>query len=258
MKAQVTIFIITGMIIILLGLLLGVVITNELYKDESTRAATDPAPIKSFIDGCIERTAHDSLFFFGMVGGKIEPQHFSSFLEYDDYYKIPHWYYVGENRAPSDADVEQILQTYVNQNLKKCINNFSELSKTGWKFQDSQVSTKVYINDFDVIFNVFYPVTASRSDIKVEFTDFSIKILSRLKQILEASRYIVYQEVSDTQREGEPLIWWPKLSQIAKSNYNITAHAEQDNNIVYRIVDLDKNYMINNELYTLQFANKIR
>ncbi len=74
--------------------------------------------------------------------------------------------------------------------------------------------------------------------------------------MIEISRNIVEAEVQDTQREGEPLIHWNYLNDIGRMDYNITAHADKDDSIVYRIVD--PKTLVHNEPYALQFANKIR
>jgi len=191
-----------------------------------------------------------------MIGGKIRPDAFRNYLIYDEFYKIPYWYYVGENLAPINQEVERILSTYVSTNLQRCINNFAPFKDSGWVISQSTVSSATSLNDADITFKVVYPVAAQRQELRVEFKDFQTIVPGRFKQMIQIGRNIVDAEVQDTIREGEPLIWWNYLSDVGKMNYNITAHADKDDSIVYRIID--PTTLVHNEPYVLQFANKIR
>ena len=59
------------------------------------------------------------------------------------------------------------------------------------------------------------------------------------------------------QKVADPtLIHWDYLTEVTKKNYNVTAYAELQESIIYRIVD--EKYELLGEPYIFQFAVKIR
>ena len=254
-KGQTTLFAILGLTILLVVVLYSASIyllkekPSEQVKQSAIEAQQDQ-PIKAFIDSCVEQTSKLSIFFFGFVGGDLDPAAYSNFFSYDVHYKIPYLYYSGKTHALTQEFVEKTLERYVDTKLKKCISGFEQFK--GPQIIDVAPKTKVGLLDNEVTFLVEYPVTVMRDGKKsVIGPSFSTRVPLRLKEITLVSNKIVEQKVADP-----TLIHWDYLTEVTKKNYNVTAYAELQESIIYRIVD--EKYELLGEPYIFQFAVKIR
>ena len=215
--------------------------------------AIDDINVRNFAESCVTKTAKEALFYLGFIGGGLKPDAFELYYSYDDKYNVPYYYIDGENKIPSPYEEKfwtGLLDKYVNDNLQKCTNNFEGFE--GIKVDQGKVISKTEFADDGVIFNVNFPVTIIR-DSKANKLDpkYIDGIKVRLRDILKIVSVIVEQEVNN-----DKYIHWDYLTEVADKNYNITAYTENDNTIVYRIIDLENK--IDDEYYYFQWANKIK
>ncbi len=251
-RGQTTLFTILG-ILLLLGVLLYMASVyapkpEEEVKKQVTVTAEDQ-PIKSFVDSCVLQTARMALFFFGFVGGDVEPPAYKTFFMYDARYKIPYVYYEGATQYVTIDLVEKTLAQYVDAKLKKCT-IFSGFS--GIQVTDAAPRTKVQLLDNEVVFSITYPVHIERDGKKnLVGPEWSARIPLRLKEMTEITNRIVERKHQDPS-----LIHWDYLTEITTKNYNATAYTEVNSTIVYRLVD-EKNELLG-EPYIFQFAVRIK
>jgi len=255
-RGQITIF-----IILLFVLGIGVFFLFSLGKEEVESSVTaeikkelavDDRNIRNFVENCVTKTAKEALFYLGFVGGKLQPDPFEIYYNFDDSFKVPYFYIEGNNNIPvpyKESFWTNLIDRYINNNLEMCIDNFESFEGTEVEFGRAISGTE--FTESSVIFNVKFPVNIER-DFKIvslepKYTD---EINVRLRDILKFTTIIVEKEVKD-----DKYIHWDFLTQIGARNYNITAYTEEDNTIIYRIVDLVNK--IDDEVYVFQFANKI-
>ncbi len=208
--------------------------------------------VAAYIQSCLDLTAKNGLFFLGFVGGRLNPDPFGLYYHYDESYKVAYFYIEGKNNIPvpyQEAYWTGLLDRYMKNYFEGCIGNFQSfpISVVKGKF-----SSKTSFTDESVIFNIQYPVTINRDGKKVELDPkYTATVPVRLREMLFVASTIVEKEVSNDQ-----FIHWDYLTQVTQKQYNITAYTEEEDTIVYRMIDLRNK--IDNEPYIMQFANKVR
>ncbi|MBI4448535.1 hypothetical protein HY641_00720 [Candidatus Woesearchaeota archaeon] len=267
------VFFMLAAVIALLVLLYGLW-TLTLHKTEPTTKAVpsqqalgDVQAVASFAEYCVQETLTDALINFGLVGGKVG--YFTQVFPYDDKYVIPYYFITngdlspGRDLSPSKADVEQkILAKYVDANLQRCTDGFKNVK--GLTVQELPPSSTVSIAAKDVSMKTRYPLTVMQGDKSTTLEEFSAKIPSRLSSMLDISKNLIRKA-----QEHEDIVYWDYLTDVtnmceviadptpgADRCFNITAHAETDNTIIYRIVDPQSK--VHFEPYFFQFAAKVR
>ncbi len=255
-KGQMAVFFIIGLIILASFIILSTAKKENASKlDEGISTVetgqVDDVNLRSFVQFCVDSVAKNAVFYLGFVGGKLQKDFFPKFYIVDANYKIPYFYYQGGSNMPNqDGFRNLILAKYMNENLRKCTNNFKAFEST--RIIDSSSRTNVLLTDEEAIFNVTYPVSINRGlHIKNLDQAYSTEVKVRLKEILEIAQTIVTYELAN-----DRYIHWDYLTDMSNKNYNITAYTQEDNTIVYRIIDLENE--IDREQYVFQFANKIK
>jgi len=256
-RAQLSIFVIMVIVITVGALFIFFLGKEEASKVTSAgvqkELAADDINLRNFVENCVEVIGKESLFYLGFVGGRLKPDPFAFYYYFDDNYKIPYLYIEGRNDIPLPYEEKywtNLLDRYIHNNFETCINNFESFK--GAKIDFGKAVSKTEFTDTSVIFNVNFPVTVNR-DFKVVNLDqkYTDEINVRLRDILKTTTTIVEKEVKD-----DKFIHWDYLTEVGNNGYNITAYTEEDNTIIYRIIDLENN--IDNEFYIFQFANKIK
>ena len=104
-KGQITFFIFLG-ILILFSLW---ILTSEKGGDYF---GNDPIvqAVTAFTQGCHDQASREAVFYLGLVGGR--PMQWPSYFVYDEFYKIPHYYYGGVN-VLAQKPLDVLLETSV-------------------------------------------------------------------------------------------------------------------------------------------------
>jgi len=237
-KGQITLFIIIGLLIVLSVSLVFYVKTRTAKEREEVEhiikeVPLEVKPIKEFVENCIKDIATEGLKKIGMNGGYISLDRKYTFrdirvdkdnvnpTEYDAFSfskgnYLPYWWYmksdnkcldsygechVSSANIPSLSEIEEQLNVYINENLKKCLNDFKDFKKQGFVFEglDSEVSTKTTISDKDVMFDVKYEFSVKKNEQRYQLKDFSRRIDLRFKDIYNLALLIMLYE-KDTQK----------------------------------------------------------
>ena len=251
-RGQLSIFIVVSVfIVILLGLLYFRVVRTEKRVSEFTKTSQqwDVDSIRGAVQACVNKVSTDAVFYFGMVGGRTD--YFKSFYVYDDLYKIPFYFRFGAGMMPSNEHVEKdIMSIYITEHVPQCVRpTISHI--TGFRITEGQVASITKINEKTVDVKVEYPLTITKLDQSTTIKDFSFSLQSRLFDMLRITREIV-----DLEKQDQSVVHWDYLSDVTSLGYNITAHAEEGQTIVYRIVDPQSKIFF--EPFIFQFANQVK
>jgi len=255
-KSQITVFIIL-LFVIGIAFSFVVLVGKETAKSESSTSvkktlSVDDADVRNFVESCVSVTAKQALFYLGFVGGRLEPDAFVTYFSIDEKYKIPYFYVEGNNNIPVPYEEEyweNLLDQYIELNFESCISNFSSFK--GYTIEYGESISNTEFTDREVVFNVDFPVTIIRDFQEVNLDPRYIDGINvRLRDILNFITTIVEKEV-----KNDKYIHWDYLTKISDIDYDITAYTEDDNTIIYRIIDLENK--IDDEPYVFQFANKI-
>ncbi len=185
-KAQVTLFIIVG-IIILFSVISFIYLRNRTVKEdlevgveEASEIPSWAKEVESFIEACIRDTAIKAFKQIGEHGGYID---FEDYTLSESYFNIDidnptesdavslstktkaptaYWLYMATpnncedcivtSLDPSLPFIEQQVNRYINRELPSCINNFSVFRSMGFRFETGDISTttKINLNNVDI------------------------------------------------------------------------------------------------------------
>ncbi len=255
-RGQATLFMIL-LVILVLAVGFGMFFDKEKLMGIETGTekvlTTEDRNVQTFVQTCLELTAKNGLFYLGYVGGKLTPDPFPAYHSIDSTYKVPYFYLEEKNVIPIPYKEQywtELLDRYIYNYFSQCIDDFSGFPI---KIEAGQLSSSTKFAQKSVIFTINYPVKVTREDFQTANLPelYTATIPLRLREILQVSSTIVDREV-----KNDRYIHWDYLTQVTNRNYNITAHTENNQTIIYRIIDLENE--IDDEPYILQFANGVR
>ena len=158
-KAQVTPFIIIGLVILIIGSLF-IYYRNFIFIEPDV-ISEDVLPIKNYIDACLNHVGEDAVTRLGMQGGYIfEDQVIPSEAVYPVEImprfplKIPYWYYNSVSYVPSIELMQKQISDHIEVEIKNCINFdlFEEYEIE--EVEDIKINTR--INEEDVSVDMDY------------------------------------------------------------------------------------------------------
>jgi len=203
-KAQVSIFLIMALAIVILGAIY--LYFQRITIEEGEIVQPETAPIKSFIEGCIEQTSTEALTILGLNGGYINfpldiEANPRSYLQLGPVNEIknPYWWHDGISAIPTEEFMVSEIENYVNNQLKACINNFEAFS-TEYEIRElGKANTVVALTENNVIVDVNYPVDVLKNEnrTRARFEKFSTTIPIRLKKAHNFAKSIMEAENRD-------------------------------------------------------------
>ncbi|PIN77319.1 hypothetical protein COV16_06930, partial [Candidatus Woesearchaeota archaeon CG10_big_fil_rev_8_21_14_0_10_34_8] len=143
-KAQVTVFIILGLIILLVTGIL-IYFSTEVFK----YAGLDEqfVPVAKYTEQCIEDVASQGIFLAGMQGGYIYPPYEEDEAYLNTGFPVTYWFLAGEDRSVTILKLESDLELYLKNNLNNCLNNYAEFSN---EFEITDLNEEDLAFDVDI------------------------------------------------------------------------------------------------------------
>lgn len=256
-RGQITLFVIIGLVALLvIGTVIYMVARPPPEERARIRAAKNIEEATHFAaQQCVDLLAENSVFLFGYVGGsRVDPDPWPDYYVFDEFYRIPYWYFKGQDRTLTKERVaSEVLALYVDQRLLGCTDfagNFPQHD-----IRPSVPQTTVEFGREDVIFSTNWPIQVALGGGLVDIEPgHKTKVSGKLGAMLDIAYEIVRREATN-----DLLIHWDYLTEITdKGDFDVTAYTEGDETIVYRIVDLENKLLANQEPVVLQFANKVK
>lgn len=232
-KAQVTVFIILGIVILagaaLYYLTKTEVIAGKLSPQTELAVEEIPAeftPVSLLMESCIEQTAEEGLAKIGERGGfidlvknginTIEDTTSSDAVQFSpgSEYSVPYWWYmdsdndcsagcsfeaIPENKLylKKKADkpsIESQLEDYIKENLKRCLNGFEDLKAQGFEIEEKgDITASVTIAENDMTVYIDYPIQAKKEG-KKDISKFLVSIPLNIKRIYDLALLITNME----------------------------------------------------------------
>ncbi len=233
-KAQTTIFMIIGLIIVIGGAIF-------FYSTQKVTKPLEPEikivqeqvpiefdPIRKYANDCAYSISVEGLKIIGKQGGYIsftdknlnrEPFIITqnptesdavSFTKDSDL-KIPYWWYLkSANNCKGDCkftskrpdlrqtenSIEKQLERYVNLKFSECLNNFKAFIEQGFKVnEEGKIKTDVTIGLGDITIVVEYPLNVERQDAKAKISQFLVTIPINLDRIYDLATKITNLEI---------------------------------------------------------------
>lgn len=247
-KAQVTIFIILGIVI--------VIAVFSIYKAkdyfvktqwelERQRTATLPADVQDirvYTESCVEEMVEEGIKIMGLQGGYIiQP----AYILETNFSTVTYAYYNGRKILPSIEKMQGDLALYVELFSPLC---FDESNFPDFNITTKDVNAQTTINQDSVSVTANYPVSVSKGSANYDIgSKYYVEIPVRLGRIHDFANGIVEREISDPNNFD--------VGYLLSDEFD-TEILPQDNNTIITYVIKDSKSMIDNEAYIFMFANK--
>ncbi|MBI4448219.1 hypothetical protein HY643_04505 [Candidatus Woesearchaeota archaeon] len=239
-KAQVTIFVIIGIIVV------AVIFLAAYYKTYVEKASLEEEIVKGVVVNPEIQDVADYLnSCVKEVGGVAIQQVFAQggFWQTNPYFsqgplEVGYWYYEGQDNSPKIGDVEKSLEEFVNFYLPECLYDFQKADT--WIIE-IQPKTKAKITNDQVVLEVSYPADVVYKDIFYSIPEdpFVVEFDSDFKEVYNAGKQIVEMEVKDPEYIDNSL--------IVKLGYDVTYLPNANEEGLY---------LISGKFTDIMFANK--
>lgn len=227
-KAQLTLFIILGLVIIISTVLFltlkGSIERKEIAPGVSMIVEELPSeflPIQPFVENCLEKTAQQGLIIMGQRGGYIyskrlkprqQPTEGDSVrFSLQSELILPYWFYLsspnncmGECEFKSEKlalrknalhdSVENQLALYIEENLGACLADFKGIKELGFDVEEQgKPKVKVIVAENDIVVQLEFPITVSRHS-SLELRNFYVNLDLNLNRLYKMADYITELE----------------------------------------------------------------
>lgn len=152
LKAQISIFIIIGLIIIIIiGLaLFNMGLISKLWKKSFKNIGDVDLSLKSSVQECLKMTGEEALKLVA-IQGRVYPENFFA-------YQNNKVYYASEGIITIE-EMQDEISTYINDNIKLCTQRiFDDFRKSGVEVNENNPTAKTVIAPEDVSVSLNYPI----------------------------------------------------------------------------------------------------
>ena len=207
-KAQVTVFIILGLIL-LLAVVLVVLLKKEVVTFKPSEIIpTEKGKVERFMEACMDQIGSQAISKIGLQGGYINvPSDIaldgSQHLRTSEFTVVPYWAYGTNLAIPSLEHIKQDLDQDMEANLRLCLLNTAAFKEAYDLQEKSDLTANTQIVDSKVIFKVHWDVEIRNKagEVVTEVINHVIESPIKLKKVYETARRIVEKEMTDTKLE---------------------------------------------------------
>jgi len=201
-KAQVTVFIILGVILLLIAGLVLYLTTQKIIKpiEEQIIIPEGTEPVYDHIAECVYETAKNGIIQMGMQGGYLNlPAEIAktpaSHISLDPYgtFKIPYWYYNKKDMTPTKEFLEMEINSHLRQELENCI-DFESLKPQYNVIPRGEFSPKTTLTEDSVIIELTWPIEIKKSQKTIKINKIAQEIDVKLKQIHDIAKETMHFE----------------------------------------------------------------
>jgi hypothetical protein len=210
-RAQLTVFIIIGIVILLTIGMTVYLTTQKIVKpvEEEVIVPEDVRPVYEHVQSCANEIARDALGLLGLQGGFISLPGIiertpTAYIPADsaNLFKVPLWYYEGEDRTPSVGYMEREISRYLNERLSECADGFEQFKPEYAVTLQGNASTRTVIAEDSVIVRVSWPLELRAADRTTRLNDFVVRMPVRLRQMWELANATMATENDKTPFEN--------------------------------------------------------
>ncbi|MCK4670123.1 MAG: hypothetical protein KAT43_02875 [Nanoarchaeota archaeon] len=200
-RGQVTLFIIIGIIIVILGFIL-IYYRGSISQKYTEIRFPETKSVRMFIEECTQDTLAEGVALAAMQGGYIElpdqllfgdPRRPGYLPPPPSALKVPMWWYNGKSLVPRQSDIENELAEYVKKDIIDCINEFAEFPQM--KIEEIGVlNVDVDIHKNDISVQLDYPLRISIGENTVDVSAFRKAMPTRFGELYQFAKSIMEYE----------------------------------------------------------------
>lgn len=207
-KAQVTIFIILG-ILLLLALILVIFVRTEIvtFKPEEL-IPTEKGKVERYITTCMDEVGEEALFKIGLQAGYIDVpseilQDKNLHLRISPMHVIPYWAYGNNVNIPSLEEIKARIDKYLEENVRKCLFDTEAFQEDYDLVEKSGLTANTEIVESKVIFNLHWNIEIRNKggEVITEVIDHVAESPIKLKKAHDVARTIVEKEMDSLKLE---------------------------------------------------------
>lgn len=199
MKAQVTLFVIIGILIIAsAGLVFFISKEGAINKEIM--------PVESKILECIESTANEGADILGEQGGYIQLPKFeagNAYIPFANQFnffgsKLPYWVYTSSNglikeQVPTTSLMETQLADYINERINEC--DLSEFENNNYIIEkEESAKSKAVIREKEIYVEIEWPVTVTFGNAKQRVVTHKTSVKNNLGGLYSTAKLIFEKE----------------------------------------------------------------
>ncbi|MBN1644467.1 hypothetical protein JW851_00305 [Candidatus Woesearchaeota archaeon] len=192
-KAQVTLFIILGVILLLSIGLVVYLTTQRVVKpvEEKLIIPEGTEQVYEYISECVYQTAKEGIIKLGLQGGYVNmpaeikntPASRISLDPYEAFY-IPYWFYQNQDRTPTLELLQMEIDSYLRQRLQDCV-DFSSFTPQYNVRTRGEFIPKTTITKDKVIVELIWPIEIIKTDKTIQLNKIVKEIDVKLKEIYD-------------------------------------------------------------------------
>ncbi len=206
-KAQITVFIILG-ILMLLALTLVIVLKKEIITFKSDEVIpTEKGKVENFITTCMDKIGDEALFKIGIQGGYVEvPEDLtdaSVSLIISPMNVIPFWANGMDTNIPSQLQIKDRIDEYMVDNLRPCLFEMEAFQEAYDLIEKSDLTSDTQIVDKQVIFKVHWDVEINNKagEVVSEVINHQTESPIKLKRVRDLAERITLRELDSLKLE---------------------------------------------------------
>lgn len=146
-SAQISIFLVIGVILIAIAIFSSVVFfedkKNSLDFEVSESDNSPTNTIKNYVDSCLEKTTKEAIFTTGLSGGYYKSLSYGLKIKE---LEVPVYLDKNGSYVPNISVIQDELEMYIEDNVKNCINNNSDIDVFNLELSNS-VKSNVLLTD---------------------------------------------------------------------------------------------------------------
>lgn len=202
-KGQLTLFIIIGLILLVSIGIVVYITTEKVIKpvEEEVIVPEDVRPVYEFVQSCANEIAVEGLGLLGLQGGFIQLPGIidrtpTAYIPIDTFnnFKIPLWYYEGEDRTPSIGFMEREISRHINERMKECTGEFEAFKEKYDVTEVSNITTNTIIGEDQVVLRITWPLDLKAGERTTRISDFAVRLPVHLKQMWELANATMAKE----------------------------------------------------------------
>lgn len=213
-KAQITLFVIISLVVIISVILFFLIYTNDDTIDLPKTSEDITIPIKNYVEDCLNDALIKSFFVILMHGG-----HLDDFNHYhtNDIFNVLVYVDDLEKKFPSIEYIQNELSIIIKQETELCLNHFSNFFIQGYQIYYDELNVETMITLNDVIVNLNMPTEIILNDKSSRLFSYNIRNNFNFQE-----KYNLVESIVDNYIENDgflDLVFIEKLSIENDFNY---------------------------------------
>lgn len=199
-KGQITLFIILGIVLLITFSFVFYLFQSnadekdlEIQKIQSFDLST--APIKSYVESCLQTTTTEAIDYIGKHGGHYDLNQIYSTGSAT--YNTAYYFYLDRDAMPSITTVENELSKYIDDNLFFCLQNFVIFENQGLIINMGEIKSSVSLQEKGAYINLELLLNIKRESRQKTMHSFVSNVDSRLRNMLDSASILTKEQVRD-------------------------------------------------------------